>query len=93
MRPGRTLALGLLPLLAACDQMGMGAADGVVPWAGQAQVHNAGVHTINPNGIGGRANPGGSAQRGAVVIERYNSAEDPRGDQWQRGNNIGLDGN
>ena len=91
MRPGRALALGLLPLLAACDPMG--ATDGVAPWAGRAQVNNAGVHIINPNGSGGGANPGGSGQRGAVVMERYNSGEDPRGDLWQRGNTVGLDGN
>ncbi len=74
MRASRGLLLGLMPLLAACDPMG--ATDGIMPVAGLAQSHNAGVHIINPNAGHGGANPGGSGQRAATVIEGYNSGED-----------------
>lgn len=74
MRASRGLVLGLLPLLAACADP-MDRTDGISPVAGLAQVHNAQVHVINPNGISGGANPGGAGPRAAVVIDRYNSGE------------------
>ena len=67
--------MALCMLLTACMDP-MSATDGIMPVAGLAQTHNAGVHVINPNAGYGGANPGGSGRRAAVVIDRYNSGED-----------------
>ncbi len=69
-----------LPLvLAACTDP-MSATDGISPVAGLAQTHNAGVHIINSNPVYGAANPGGSGQRAAVIIESYNTGKNSGND-------------
>ena len=74
MTPIKQTVLGLPLLLAACADP-MTAPDGIMPVAGLAQIHNAGVHVVNPNAGYGSSNPGGSGRRAAVIIDRYNSAE------------------
>ena len=78
MPPNRMLALTLPLLLSACSDP-MTATDGIMPVAGLAQDHNAAIHIINPNAGHGGGNPGGSGQRAAVVIDRYNTGETEAG--------------
>ncbi len=67
-------------LLAACTDP-MTATDGILSVAGRAQTHNAGVHVINSNPVYGAANPGGSGQRVALIIQSYNTGKNSGKDE------------
>ncbi len=66
----RIFAFGLLSLPAACGDP-MEQTDGIMPVAGLAQINNSRLHIIYPNGMPGRANPGGAGPRAEVIIRDY----------------------
>lgn len=68
-------AVGLIGL-AACAGDPMGASDGISPVAGLAQRENIRILAVNPYaGDGPGPNPGGSGQRAAGVIDRYQAGD------------------
>lgn len=69
-----TVVLGLIVAtwLTACADP-MSATDSITPYAGMSKIHNAEVHTFNPNAGYGSGNPGGSGPRAATVIAGYKS--------------------